>query len=551
MILTVVLSLLGFAVSCEEGYASCTHQGVQKGACVKLGDCIPCVDSTTWVSDYNNCDGYVEGQNNHEYCDEDEKGGVFAYQACPRGCKMCTYEGVVQAGECAAGFTQIYKLSGQDTVADARFGIRSADYQCFTGCGDAGDQYLRRKMQYLGGWSNYNNEAKFGCQFKGFAQYHVPAASTLVTEMSTPLGSFKLNVYNGHVWGRFTAPPSAAPETGSPTIADDDGSIDVTFEFGTGCEAGSGTFEKYMGIADAQNDIGIIPKGTRNVKITLELGDDDLDIRLFDTTAASDFYTEGKALIAWCDEKKLGEGEECNYGIRELVPDNGGPGEAVYVAPNGESMTIKYSGFEPDVFQASRGDEYIEIVGEVVADLRMSAFAYKTGDVTIKYEWEAGTTDCCKGLAACFGSFTKYGLKEKATALVGYIPVNVRDVRIDLESPDNGDLDIRLYDTSRVDEFAKGKAIIAWCGGEDCNRGALGSSTETGHLEESIANYDGTANEFIYSGYNGVPASDGTAQWGTEFVVINGVTERPLMMEVFSYRKGSAILGYSYWIVKD
>lgn len=550
MILTVVLSSLGFAVSsCLEGEASCTYQGVDKGLCAKLGDCIPCVDSTTWVSNYNNCDGYVEGQDSHAYCTSaDDRGdGLFPYQACPRGCRMCSYEAVLRAGECAAGFTKLYKLSGSDSVADARFGISKAESQCFTGCSD--DQYLRRKMDYLGGVSNRYNEADFGCESFGFDQYHEPAASVLVAEMNTgagEVGVFKLKVENGHVWGRYTAPPSSAPDTLSPTMADvDDGSIDVTFEFGTGCEAGSGTFEKYMGIENAQNDIGIIPKGTRNVKITLQLGREDLDIRLFDTTAASDFYTEGKALIAWCEEKP---GEECNYGIRELVPLGGGPGETVYTAPNNESMTIKYSGFAPNPIAPNKGNEFIEIVGEVVADLRMSAFAYETGDVTINYEWDAGETDCCKGTAACTGSFTKFGLKEKDVALVGYIPVGVKDVRIDLESPDNGDLDIRLYDTSRVDEFDKGKAIIAWCGTPDCNKGALGSSIETGHLEETIENYDGTANDYRYSGYNGVPAADGSKRWGTEFVEITGVTERPLMMEVFSYLPGSADLTYSYWI---
>ena len=98
------------------------------------------------------------------------------------------------------------------------------------------------------------------------------------------------------------------------------------------------------------------------------------------------------------------------------------------------------------------------------------------------------------------------------------------------------DVDIQLYDTMDTSEFSEGKAIIAYCGTDACNKGALGNND--GSAEST--KYKGIT--YLYSGYDG-----SSGEKGNEYVRVKGVSNTKLSMKAYGYAAGTAIVSYSYY----
>jgi hypothetical protein len=116
------------------------------------------------------------------------------------------------------------------------------------------------------------------------------------------------------------------------------------------------------------------------------------------------------------------------------------------------------------------------------------------------------------------GSFAQPVL-AKATIEVGEIPEGKADVRIDLVS--DNDVDIQLIDKQT------GTEIVAWPSG-----------LLSGPAEQTLE-YEGMT--VVYSGYNGVGGD-----WGREFIEIKGNVTRTFIMKAFGYKAGQADVTYSY-----
>ncbi len=102
---------------------------------------------------------------------------------------------------------------------------------------------------------------------------------------------------------------------------------------------------------------------------------------------------------------------------------------------------------------------------------------------------------------------------------VGRIPVGKRNVKINLNSP--VDADIQLYDVKT------GEAIIDW------ETGLINESTEVTKVYRGVS--------YRYSGYNGT-----NGNLGDEFVEILGDTNRELILYAYGYRAGNASMEYSF-----
>jgi hypothetical protein len=204
--------------------------------------------------------------------------------------------------------------------------------------------------------------------------------------------------------------------------------------------------------------VGIIPAGKFSIRVQLEsTGGQDLDITLFDTTSTSEF-SEGAAIVAWCSSPAT-----CNAGVLglEAVPDS-----ATY-----KDMSIRYSGYNGQ--NGNRGSEWIEISGETTVDMMMRAFSYRPGQAVVTYSWGRSQTPCCLGQAKCGGSFTQQ-ISQGAVVTVGEIPIGKGSVYIQLSSVE--DVDIQVYDLDDTNEFSEGKAIVAWCPSQNCNKGVISSA---------------------------------------------------------------------------
>lgn len=116
------------------------------------------------------------------------------------------------------------------------------------------------------------------------------------------------------------------------------------------------------------------------------------------------------------------------------------------------------------------------------------------------------------------GSFNQPVAKSKVL-LVGTIPPNKKDVSIRLTSAK--DVDIQLIDK------ATNKLLIAW------PKGVLHSSGKSCTTFHNI--------QYCYSGYNG----DGT-NLGNEWIKISGNTNRELIMKVYGYQAGNALVKYDW-----
>lgn len=116
------------------------------------------------------------------------------------------------------------------------------------------------------------------------------------------------------------------------------------------------------------------------------------------------------------------------------------------------------------------------------------------------------------------GNFTQ-AITEKQIVDVGEIPAGKANVRIDLTSPE--DVDVQLYDKQT------GHALVAWPSGDLSGHGVQTTTYEGMNIE--------------YSGYNGVGD-----QLGHEYISISGDITRPLVMKAYGYRAGTATVTYSY-----
>ncbi|MBD88716.1 MAG: hypothetical protein CL940_00065 [Deltaproteobacteria bacterium] len=112
----------------------------------------------------------------------------------------------------------------------------------------------------------------------------------------------------------------------------------------------------------------------------------------------------------------------------------------------------------------------------------------------------------------------------KETINVGEVPVEKANVRIDLLSDE--DVDIQLIDKET------GHEIIAWPSGDLNGSG------------EACTTYEGL--EYCYSGYNGVGG-----ELGHEWIEIKGVSNRPMIMKAYGYKAGEAQINYSWESAPD
>ncbi|MEC9464630.1 MAG: PPC domain-containing protein, partial [Myxococcota bacterium] len=135
-----------------------------------------------------------------------------------------------------------------------------------------------------------------------------------------------------------------------------------------GCvDQGSGTFTQLVE-RRAVVDVGVIPEGKQNLRITLT-SEEDVDIQLFDGSTPIVMWDDaGTALLH-------GETQE----------------STTY-----KNMMITYSGYNGD--GTNYGNEFITVLGEVTTPLTMKAFGYAEGQATVDYAWglansEVGGTD--------------------------------------------------------------------------------------------------------------------------------------------------------------
>ena len=284
------------------------------------------------------------------------------------------------------------------------------------------------------------------------------------------------------------------------------------FNWGDGCAGGSGTFKIELTSEGQLAKVGLIPSGKWNVKIHLS-ATSDVDVQIFDIEDKSKF-SEGKAVVAWCDEPK-----KCNIGA---LGSDEGKGHTSY-----KGMRVGYSGYGG--VGGKPGKEYITIEGKTSTSLLMKAYAFETGSAVVSYSWDRVQTGCCLGIAPCGGSF-ELQVNKEATANVGEIPVGKKDLEVRLYALE--DVDIQLYDLLDVSSFTEGKAIIAYCDTDKCNKGLLGNNDD-GTPEST----DYKKLQYSYSGYNG----DGKSK-GNEYIKVKGVSNTKLSMKVFGYAAGVALV---------
>lgn len=311
-------------------------------------------------------------------------------------------------------------------------------------------------------------------------------------------------------------PPTPKPtlslsSTLSPSVG---GTQSSGFDWGEGCSAGDGYFLQNLPTKRDYTEVGEIPKGKFNIKIQLR-STVDIDITLFDLEDTSE-YDEGKAIVAWCSG-------DCNSGVLGMSST---AAQATY-----KGMTIEYSGYNG---VDGKGNEYIEISGETSTRMLLKAYTFATGTAEVMYEWGESQSDCCRGTGLCFGSFQQ-SIELGEVVRIGEIPAGKYDIDIQLKSQE--DVDIQIYDLTDVSEFAEGKSIVGWCK-LPCNKGIMSKSTP-----ESIQypSFGPRQSFYRYSGYNGV---DGKR--GEEYIRIDGLSTRSLMMKAYGYKSGLATVEYTY-----
>ena len=290
------------------------------------------------------------------------------------------------------------------------------------------------------------------------------------------------------------------------------------FNFGSGCEGGSGKFEEKLENAGQIVTLGTIPKGKWSVMVKLE-ADSDVDIQIYDADD-TEAFPEGKAIVAYCAEKG------CNKGA---LGNNDGSQEST----EHEGMKITYSGYEG--VSGKPGNEFIKVEGEATRNIIMKVFAFQPGTAKVSYEWGRTRTGCCLGISPCGGSFDG-SVEEGKSMVLGEIPSGKKDVIVKLTA--ENDLDIQLWDITKaaVEKCGDGGApIIAYSEDEDaCKKGVLGSAEG-----EESGQYEGVT--YHYSGY-------GTGETaGNEFLRVDGVGNKKLNMKAFGYKSGNFQGTFEYW----
>lgn len=292
-----------------------------------------------------------------------------------------------------------------------------------------------------------------------------------------------------------------------------------TFNWGSGCGAGSGSFVLTLGSRETKL-VGRIPVDKMNVKIELNSTnpEDDIDVTVFDTEDTGT-YADGKAVVAWCNTQA--DKGRCNEGVL----NSQGKQTASY-----KGMSIEYSGFG----EAGKnpGNEYVTISGATTAELEMRAFGFQSGSATVGYTWEKSQTGCCLGTESCKGDFRTYVARDEITE-IGTIPPGKLNLQISLSSI--ADLDIQLYDTNDTSAFPEGQAIVAFCVESGCNQGALFDNAGP-----MCTTYKSV--EYCWSGYEGVGGKP-----GNEYLNITGETNVNLSMKILGYQPGLADIVYTYY----
>ena len=257
------------------------------------------------------------------------------------------------------------------------------------------------------------------------------------------------------------------------------------FDFGKGCEAGSGSFDQQINYFDSDYEnaitVGEIPVGIENLKITLT-SDKDVDIRL---------YTKQDKIVHW-PFGLLSSAGKSTIGFKDVQ--------------------VSYSGYAG--VAGEKGNEYIEIIGKTPEKMTMKAFGFEAGVAHVTYSW-TGKGECSEQAGS--KKFTQE-IKDKNISVVGTIPTHISNFTVNLTSAK--DLDIQLYD-------ANGTAIVSWEGG------ILNGATK------QTLNYHGMHIE--WSGYDGDAASK-----GNEYIKISGFTTKALVMKVYGYEAGYAEVNYSW-----
>jgi hypothetical protein len=153
----------------------------------------------------------------------------------------------------------------------------------------------------------------------------------------------------------------------------------------------------------------------------------------------------------------------------------------------------------------------------VFCSLLLCSLLSTSGMALADFNWGS---DCSSGNA----SFAEHVAKDGLTT-IGTIPANKRDVRIDLSS--TVDVDIQLIDTRGDSNPNNDVEIVAWPSG-------LLHGAESGcKVHQGL--------EYCYSGYNG---TDG--QLGNEWIEIHGITNTTLQMKAFGYQAGDFDVHYAW-----
>jgi hypothetical protein len=262
-----------------------------------------------------------------------------------------------------------------------------------------------------------------------------------------------------------------------------EGEDDGGFDWGDDpCAGGTGDFSQAIPYRETV-DVGVVPAALGNVEIYLN-SSVDVDVQLIDEQT-------GHEIIAWPNGDLNGPGEECTIW---------------------SGVQYCYSGYNG--VGGELGNEWIKVTGDTNRPVIMKAYGYQAGDADIEYTWTAAS-DC---VDTGSGSFTQF-IPEGDAVLVGDIPTGKRNIRIDLASPE--DVDIQLIDATN------GHEIIAWPSG-DLNGAGQESTT-----------YDGMI--ITYSGYNGI-----NGEKGHEFITVRGTVSAPLTMKAFGYAAGDAQVDYAW-----
>jgi hypothetical protein len=232
-------------------------------------------------SQYGNCESYAT--TNAAFCASDTSlSGVSVMDDCPISCKKCTVEqeqpapapGAAWDGVCPDGNT-LFRVSGANDIFGTQVG------ECVEMCTPT-KVYTSRLISLLAG-AKINERCS--AEYSPYTNYWWPVTMDSFEFQCTiaTCGSevtLNENVNNVHKWGRGEASVTEPPDNTGNTDGVEDG-----FDFGSGCAAGSGYFERDLPTAGEAFDVGFIPAGKFDVFVKLAaLGDTpgDIDIQLFD-----------------------------------------------------------------------------------------------------------------------------------------------------------------------------------------------------------------------------------------------------------------------------